>query len=230
VVRCGNGPVDVVFEAGGGASSGDWRAVQQLLPDVTTWSYDRAGEGASPGDGGWSLEASVRDLEAWLAAAGVTRPAFFVGHSLGCHIVRTFVSRHPEAASAMLLVDARPPHFERTVIDAGIAIPVPPPESGIAREFTRADDLVSGLRVPPSVAAVALCCERFDAAPGALTGPERDAVAGLWRDAQVEVARAIGQVAPTVVLGTGHLVPAEAPEFVASVIRGVIGGHIDGEV
>jgi pimeloyl-ACP methyl ester carboxylesterase len=164
----------------------------------------------------------VRDLEAWLAAAGVTRPAFFVGHSLGCHIIRTYVARHPDAASAMLLVDARPPHFERTVLDAGIAIPVPPPESGIAKEFTLADDIVSGLWVPEGVAAAAICSDRFDAAPGALAGPESDEVVRLWRDAQADIARSIGQASLTVVLGTGHRVPTEAPDYVASAIRGLI--------
>ena len=62
VVRCGDGPVNVVFEAGGGRGSGDWLPVQRLLPEVTSWSYDRAGEGASPGNGDWSLDASVQDL------------------------------------------------------------------------------------------------------------------------------------------------------------------------
>lgn len=225
VVRCGDGPVDVVFEAGGGRGSGDWLAVQHLLPEVTTWSYDRAGEGASPSDGDWSLEAGVRDLQAWLAAVGVRRPAVFVGHSLGCHIIRAYVAENPAAASAMLLVDARPPRFEETVLSAGIAIPTPPPEASIVREITHADEIVSGLRLPSEVTTTVVCSERFDAAPGELTGPETDQVAALWREAQEQLARSIGQAPMLVAPGTGHQIATEAPDYLASVIRDAIDGR-----
>ncbi|WP_433889197.1 alpha/beta fold hydrolase [Streptomyces sp. CA-111067] len=225
VTRCGNGPVNVVFEAGGGCSGADWLPVQRLLPQVTSWSYDRAGEGASPGNGDWSLDASVRDLRGWLAAVDVTGPVVLVGHSLGCHIVRALAAEDPAAASAMLLVDARPPGFERTVLDAGIAIPMPPPGSSIFKEFTLADDLVSGLPAPAGVAAAAICCERFDGAPGQLSSTDTDVVAGLWREAQAGVARAIGQPSVLVAPGTGHRVPAEAPDFVASAIRDLLDGR-----
>ena len=232
VVRYGDGPVNIVFEAGGGCGSGDWLAVQRLLPDVRSWSYDRAGEGASPGNGDWSLDASIHDLRAWLATADVTQPAFFVGHSLGCHIIRAYISKHPDAASAMLLVDARPPHFEQTVLGAGIAIPVPPPEASIVKEITLADDIVSGLQVPASVAAVAICSDRFDGAPGELTGTDADEVAALWREAQADIARSIGQASLVIAPGTGHRIPTEAPGYVASVIRDLIdrqreAGHRD---
>lgn len=222
VVRCGDGPVDVVFEAGGGRGSGDWLAVQQLLPEVTSWSYDRAGEGASPSDGDWSLEASVRDLQAWLAAVGVRQPAVFVGHSLGCHIIRAYVAENPAAASAMLLVDARPPRFEETVLSAGIAISMPPPESSIVRGITHADDVVSGLRLPSGVTTTVVCSERFDAAPGELTESETDQVAALWRETQDRLARSTGQAPMLVAPDTGHQIAAEAPGYLASVIRNAI--------
>lgn len=223
VVRCGNGPVNVVLEAGGGCAADAWRPVQRLLPEVTTWSYDRAGEGASPGNGDWSLEASTRDLREWLAAADVKGPVVLVGHSLGCHIVRAHAAQHPQEVSAVLLVDARPPYFERTVIDAGIALPVPPPEASIVKEITLADDLVSGLPAPEGVETVAVCCDRFDGASGELTAGETDRVAALWREAQAGVARSVGQDSVLVAPGTGHGVPAEAPEYVVSAIRDLIG-------
>jgi hypothetical protein len=128
----------------------------------------------------------------------------------------------------MLLVDARPPHFERTLLDAGVAIPVPPPESSIFKEITRADELVSGLRVPAGVTGVAICSDRFDGAPGELTGTEEDEVARLWREAQTGVAHAIGQASVTVAPGTGHRVPTEAPDYVASVIRDLVGRRSGG--
>lgn len=222
VTRRGKGPVNVVFEAGGGCGGAEWLAVQRLLPQVTSWSYDRAGEGASPGNGDWSLDASLHDLRDWLAAAGVARPIVFVGHSLGCHIIRAHAARFPDTVAAVLLVDARPPYFERTLVGSGIGIPVPPPESSISQEITLADDLVSGLQAPAGVATAAICSERFDGAPGALTASEADEVARLWRDAQAGVAHAIGQPSVMVAPGTGHRVPAEAPGYVASVIRDLV--------
>lgn len=222
VVRYGSGPVDVVFESGGGRGADEWLPVQRLLPEATGWSYDRAGEGASPANGDWRLDACVRDLGDWLAAADITRPVVFVGHSLGCHIVRAYVAEHPEAAAGMVLVDARPPHFERTVLDAGIVIPVPPPETSIFKEFTLADDLVRDLPIPSGVPAAAICCDRFDGAPGELTAADSDEVAGLWRQAQRGIALSVGQESVTVVPGTGHRIPAEAPDQVAAAIRDVI--------
>lgn len=226
VIRCGDGPVNVVLEAGGNCAADAWSAVQQALPErFTSWSYDRAGEGASPSNGDWRLEDCVDDLHAWLSAAEVPLPVVLVGHSLGCHIVRAYAAQHPEAVSAILLVDARPPHFEKRVLDAGIGIAMPPPGASIIREIGRADEVVDGLPRPGKTRAVAICAEHFDAAPGDLSEAEITEVAEMWTKAQAEIAEAVGQSSLIVVPGTGHDIPSEAPEFVVSVISDLAERH-----
>lgn len=225
VFRRGDGPVNVVFEAGGGCGADVWHAVQHLLTDkITSWSYDRAGEGSSPSNGDWCLDASLDDLEAWLTAVDVSQPVVLVGHSLGCHIVRAYAARHPDAVTGMVLIDARPPGFEQRVLDAGIPIAMPPPETSIVREIGRADEAIVGLPSPGGAPPIVMCSEHFDAAPGELSDSEVADVAALWRTAQAEIAQAVGQPLLSVVPGTGHAIPVEAPQHVASVISDLVDG------
>lgn len=225
VFRRGDGPMNVVFEAGGGDGAEVWHPVQQLLEDgITSWSYDRAGEGASPSNGDWCLDASLDDLEAWLTAADVSPPVVLVGHSLGCHIIRAYADRHPDAVSGMALIDARPPGFEQRVLDAGIPIAIPPPEASIVREMGRADEAIVGLPSRAGAPPIVMCAEHFDAAPGELSDSEVAQVAALWRTAQFEIAQALGQPLLNVVPGTGHAIPTEAPEHVASAISDLVDG------
>lgn len=223
VVRSGSGPIDVVYEAGGGQGSEHWlHAQRHLTADVTNWSYDRLHE---PGSGTWSLATAIADLQAWLTEVGVRRPAVFVGHSLGCHILRAYTAQDPDAVGALLLVDPRPPGFEKTVLAEGIPIAVPPADSPAFREITQADRVISALTIPSRVRTVVVRSEHFDAAPGDLTEADAARVDALWRDAQEDLVRSIGQEPLVVAPKTGHQIATEAPDFLASIIRRLASGR-----
>jgi alpha-beta hydrolase superfamily lysophospholipase len=87
----------VVFEAGGGGSSGDWSAVRRLLPStLRTCAYDRAGSGKSEaGPRPRTLRQEAYELRALLNAAGVRAPYVLVGQSLGGVLVRLLAASTP---------------------------------------------------------------------------------------------------------------------------------------
>src|SRR2546423_5502694 len=75
----------VILEAGGGGSSGVWKAVQAALPpSIRACAYDRAGSGKSdPGPEPRTMDAEVTDLHVLLERSGITEPIVYVGQSLG---------------------------------------------------------------------------------------------------------------------------------------------------
>jgi pimeloyl-ACP methyl ester carboxylesterase len=80
----------VIFEAGGGAFSKDWTAVQSLLKArVRSCAYDRAGLGWSePGPAPRTMSQEVFELHALLDAARISGPVILVGQSMGALNVR----------------------------------------------------------------------------------------------------------------------------------------------
>lgn len=103
----GKGPT-VVLEAGGGASSGDWTMVRELLgPGVRTCAYDRAGLGRSEkGPEPRTMRQEVFEMHALLAAASEAPPYVMVGHSLGGVLVRLYADAYPGDVAGVVLVDA----------------------------------------------------------------------------------------------------------------------------
>jgi pimeloyl-ACP methyl ester carboxylesterase len=83
------GPLDrqptVIFEAGGGAFSKDWNAVQNLLaPRFRTCAYDRTGLGWSdPGPSPRTMKQEVFELHVLLESAEISGPLILVGQSIG---------------------------------------------------------------------------------------------------------------------------------------------------
>jgi pimeloyl-ACP methyl ester carboxylesterase len=85
-----------------------WRKVQRLLAaDCRTLAFDLAGLGRSrTHDGrGLDLAAQADAVREACARLGVGRPVL-VGHDVGGGVVHHFVSRHPDAVGAVVLVDA----------------------------------------------------------------------------------------------------------------------------
>jgi pimeloyl-ACP methyl ester carboxylesterase len=97
----------VVFEAGGGAYSEDWIAVQDLLAArFRTCAYDRAGLGRSdPGPAPRTLAQEVFELHALLGTAKIFGPLVLVGQSLGALNVRLYTEKYSSEVVGVVLVD-----------------------------------------------------------------------------------------------------------------------------
>lgn len=103
----GSGRPTVVFEAGIGASSLNWRHIQQAVARTTsTIAYDRAGLG-------WSSRRhtarvpsiAAAELHELLERAGIHPPLVLVGHSFGGLVMRRFALLYPAEVAALVLID-----------------------------------------------------------------------------------------------------------------------------
>jgi pimeloyl-ACP methyl ester carboxylesterase len=105
----GQGSPTVVLDAGMGAFSLDWGAVQPEIAKATrVCAYDRAGLGWSePGPLPRSPQQFAGELHALLANAGVEGPYVLVAHSISGKTARLFASHHPDKVSGIVLIDAR---------------------------------------------------------------------------------------------------------------------------
>jgi pimeloyl-ACP methyl ester carboxylesterase len=105
----GQGSPTVVLDAGLGAFSLDWGAVQpQIATSTRVCAYDRAGLGWSePGPLPRSPQQFAAELYALLTNAGVEGPYVLVAHSISGKTARLFASQHPNDVAGMVLVDAR---------------------------------------------------------------------------------------------------------------------------
>ena len=105
----GQGSPTVVLDAGLGAFSLDWGAVQpQIATSTRVCAYDRAGLGWSePGPTPRSPQQFADELHALLTNAGVEGPYVLVAHSISGKTARLFASQHPNEVAGMVLVDAR---------------------------------------------------------------------------------------------------------------------------
>lgn len=100
------------MEHGAFGSATDWAAIQQKLTarGLRSCAYDRAGLGFSdPGPRPRDGDAALADLEALIAAEGVTGPVVLAGHSMAGLHLRRFAAEHPERVAGLVLVDATTP-------------------------------------------------------------------------------------------------------------------------
>lgn len=116
------GPSDkkptIILEAGGGGSSRDWSAVQNLLSaNVRTCAYDRAGSGWSEaGPAPRTMRQEVFELHALLGAAKVPGPYVLVGQSIGGLLVRLYTEQYGGEVVGLVLVD---PTHESDMLGSG---------------------------------------------------------------------------------------------------------------
>jgi pimeloyl-ACP methyl ester carboxylesterase len=105
----GEGSPTVVLDAGLGAFSLDWAAIQpQIATSTRVCAYDRAGLGWSePGPLPRSPQQFADELHLLLTNAGVEGPYVLVVHSISGKTARLFASQHPNDVAGMVLVDAR---------------------------------------------------------------------------------------------------------------------------
>ena len=117
----GAGVPAVVIVAGSKASANDWTMAAPGAANVFSGvagftrvcAYDRPGTpvGRAPSRSvpvaqPTTAAASVDDLHALLAAAGIAMPVVLVGHSYGGLVVRLYARTHPGEVAGMVLVDA----------------------------------------------------------------------------------------------------------------------------
>ncbi len=107
----GTGSPAIVIEAGAGANSLGWQAVQTGLAQLTrVCSYDRAGHGWSePRPGPRDAETIARELHALLNQAGELRPLVLVGHSAGGLYIREYARQFPSEVAGAVLIDSSSP-------------------------------------------------------------------------------------------------------------------------
>jgi len=142
----GNGAPTIVFEAGIGATSQNWHALQQDLAGIArTVAYDRGGLGWSSARCSSERTPSnvARELHQMLHSAGIAPPYILVGHSFGGLVMRRFATDYPSEVSGVVLVDPMrpeewPPLHEgsRATLDRGIrllSLGVPLAWIGLAR-------------------------------------------------------------------------------------------------
>lgn len=154
VVNAKHSDHTVVLEAGGGADSRSWQAVQTKMANTTGFnvvSYDRAGFGKSTlGPAGLSPQQQIDDLVKALAKLGYSNHLVLVGHSYAGLLDMYFVNRYPAKVDGMLLID---PMNTRFIAKFGMqrlmakAPTIKDPESNFQKALKRMIETMSALTV-----------------------------------------------------------------------------------
>jgi pimeloyl-ACP methyl ester carboxylesterase len=100
----GNGSPTVILMPGGNAYSTDWALVQPKIAMITrVCSYDRAGLAWSdPGPTDETVEQTISDLHALLAAAGEKQPYVLAGASIGGIFIRAYQRAFPDEVAGLV--------------------------------------------------------------------------------------------------------------------------------
>lgn len=110
-IRC-VGPLNakptVIFEAGGGGSSKDWRAVQDLIASrIRSCAYDRAGLGWSEaGPAPRTMRQEAMELHVLLKVAKIRGPFVLVGQSIGGLLARLYTEEYGKEVAGVVFVDS----------------------------------------------------------------------------------------------------------------------------
>ena len=224
----GTGSPTVVLEAGGGNSADTWVSVQPEVARFTrVCSYDRAGLGQSdPAPSGVrTVQDSVDDLHALLAAADISGPIVLAGHSFGGLITRLYASQYPDDVAGVVLVDGMPPDL----LASALAL-LPAEERRETFTIMRGlhpqdpehlDIIASGIWVmahPPAPVPTVVLAAGLHGAPGA---PPDPAFEDLWAELQRGQARALDARLVSVPEGD-HFLQHDRPELVVEAIRLVV--------
>ena len=224
----GAGSPTVVLEAGSGNTADTWVGVQPEVARFTrVCSYDRAGLGQSdPAPAGVrTVQDSVDDLHALLAAADISGPLVLVGQSVGGLIVRLYASQYPDDVAGVVLVDGMPPDLPAS----GLAL-LPAVERRETFAIMRGlhpqdpehlDIIASGVWVmahPRPLVPTVVLAAGFHGTPGA---PPDPAFEELWHELQRKQARELtGHF--VAVPEADHFLQQDRPEPVIEAIRQVV--------
>lgn len=233
-VTCtGTGSPTVVMEAGLGASSRTWRAVQPAIAEITrVCSYDRAGMGTSDPDPGTKIarrtsRSIVDDLSQLLRSAAIAGPYVLVGHSLGGAHIRLFASRFPQDVVGMVLVDSSHEDQAARFSATGYKPPAEP-DPPIEQDPDRTDMLASLKEVGEAhwradipLVVVSHGRKIADTAPG-ITAMQANGIEAAWLELQRELAARSSQGRLVIAQRSGHFVQTDEPELVIKAIRDVV--------
>jgi pimeloyl-ACP methyl ester carboxylesterase len=172
-----------------------------------------------------TVQDSVDDLHALLAAADISGPIVLAGHSLGGLIVRLYASQYPKDVAGLVLVDGMPPDLPAS----GLALlPAAERRETFAimrglhpRDSEQLDIIASGVWVmahPPALVPSVVLAAGFHGAAGA---PPDPAFEDLWAELQREQARVLDARLIPVPEGD-HFLQHDRPELVVEAIRQVV--------
>lgn len=111
VTDTGGTGTPVVYLNGQFATQGYWRRViADLGPGYRHITFDERARGKSKKSADYSFDTCVRDIDAILAARGVTDKPILVGWSYGAYLGAHWTSRNPAGALGAVLVDGAFPY------------------------------------------------------------------------------------------------------------------------
>ncbi len=196
-----------------------------------------------------SADAMAEELHLLLAAAGEPGPFLMVGHSLGGLLSLHYAQRYPDEVVGLVLLDAMHPDQFTRFPEAGVALPddphlvlgrtpvaaaaygMPAPLQRLAQElagqgkarvfvvremlgFVSDAREVRALPIPHVASRVLVHGNReWDQAYP--DGRMEEA----WTKMQSELASELGAPLPTVVQGSGHQIPLDAPQAVVDAVE-----------
>lgn len=220
-VEAGAGEPAVVLEAGMNCGAASWQRVMPLLaPHVRVAAYDRAGLGGSALAPGLAvIDRQIDDLASVITglAAG---PCVLAGHSWGGILVQLLACCRPDLVAGLVLVD--PGHED---MESGLPVAlqwgwrimraIHPDE--LHGDVTASDaalrEMRNGVTAFPDVPVVVLSAARSFPLPRTFCA--------YWTRLQAGLAAAAPQGRHVVVDGTGHNIPRDRPDVVASTILAI---------
>ncbi|MGI5230188.1 alpha/beta fold hydrolase [Actinoallomurus sp. CA-142502] len=238
--RPGEGPTLVFLHYWGGAAR-TWRPVIDRLPGRGTLSIEARGWGRSRAlPGPYTLEQLARDTRAVIADAGVT-DYVLVGHSMGGKVAQLVAAARPAGLAGLVLVGpgpARPaavvtPEYrealshaydsdETTAAARDTVLTATPLSDDLRAQIladSRAGAPAARIEWPLHGIAQDITREARDIdVPVLVVAGEHDRVepAGVLRDNLLPYLR---RADLSVIPGSGHLIPLEAPDELALILR-----------
>jgi pimeloyl-ACP methyl ester carboxylesterase len=184
-------PVLILLHGKGGNAARSAPFAARLARDYHVYAIDFRGCGFSDwaGDGDYSVEASVGDLQQFVAAVGI-RQAIVYGHSYGAVVGIAYAAKNPARTSMLILEDGGP-----TTLESGAGAPLNPGQAAAAGSPTPAPtlpvfaswtEMLEHERANPRgmPAALALESTYVRGADGRVRA--RNDVAGIWRSPRGE--------------------------------------------
>ncbi len=224
----GEGPITILFEAGGGADASSWASVPELVAARTrarVVTYDRAGLGQS--DRG-PLELTpvdeIHHLHAALRHLGVSGPTLVVGHSYGGVLALLHAALYPDDVVGLVLVDPMNPGFVEAVgMDwLQTTVPdVPNPTTNGEYVMHRMKRDFPGLSQQTGKVWLSLELPMDILTAGRAWWGTED-IDGAWRKSHVEMAAATAARKLVVAESSAHNIPATEPALIVDAVARLV--------